>query len=446
MQLLEVGMTSVPVPELEGPIVPIGDGVYIHYAQYGCSRIGAFAFESQRYNEDGLRDWLKSKSIPLMEDEDRVALEEGKQLFAPTFDGTLEVLGDAELKAANILEFEQDSMLAFKAKPITEGKHKGFTFTAELLGDLDFIGTRVVEHHDFGTPFKTKGIIRGQNAFAGSTEVIGLIFDNDTAEKIRSGHFHSTSSHFILEADDEKIVTEVLEIVELTLTDKPADPDAIITGFAEVPISIPMEDGKTLDVSAILSIEESDSPPPALEAKEDTFMEETKKETPPVETPTEPVSVPMETENTVSLEEHNELRTKCEALEKEVLTYHEEEEKREAMARAREAKLAVRGWVDSKRITNAQLPLVGELLTLMDTDSVMLGLFEKIIELNQVAPLGGAAAESAGMQSSENKQQFDLSAFDNDQLGWMKSRLVREAGGSGRPGNSTQENKIGGGQ
>lgn len=227
----------------------VDDGVHI-FTTESFALVGQIVFSKKRFDFNGVRRWVAERfGIEISEDQPAKLELEGYKLYVPIIESTPFSIKEVKL--------EEKTLLLMRAIPLTEGEHKGFKFSAQVILDAaqKYIDVNLVEHHSWEGPGDTKGTILSVGVVNNTIVVTALITNPETAEKIRSGHFHSTSSNVYLRADDDMEVLEITDVEELTLTDHPADPNAVVLDFKDINIPLTLTSSMKFGSTALAAIE-----------------------------------------------------------------------------------------------------------------------------------------------------------------------------------------------
>ncbi len=197
------------------------------------SGLAAIVFDRRKFDFNQTKEWLEAHGFK--PDPNEKEQFEARNYYAPEIAQV--AFAHKEITLAGV------PVLLIQAIPLSPGTHKSFTFTREVIDAAEklYDGVNLVEHHTFETPGDVKGTILRVDSKAdddGNLLVTAAIFNRESADKIRSGEFHSVSSSVLIETDNEKNVTSINHVEELTLTGRPADPGSKIISFKDVSISL----------------------------------------------------------------------------------------------------------------------------------------------------------------------------------------------------------------
>ena len=209
-------------------------------------RVGAVVFDTSHKSAEDITAWLRSHASRSVSTGGGIRLSQDVEYWLPE----IQVQFDSvELQDA-AAESDQTRVLYAKGFPITPGVHKGARFTAEMIRKMSpmFPGLNLVERHTFNKPGDVKGKVLSSEIVDGQVVVLVRIDDPASIAKVESGEFHSFSTHAFIETEAEegsesiRLVTDVLELIELTLTGRPADPNAVILFSMPAVLRIPLSD------------------------------------------------------------------------------------------------------------------------------------------------------------------------------------------------------------
>ncbi len=210
----------------------IDEGVIIERESHDAF-IATIIFQKPTHTFESARQWLIDNFGITPDEDQNVAFEDDTNLVLLEMDPT-------EAKFENTA-FEGNVAVQFSAVAIFEGEHKGLTFTEQVIHDAVDAGlyhkVRVVMNHRFEEPSNVMGFGTSNRKIPGGAEVTGIIFDDNAMAQTLDGTLHSVSSNFFIVADDDRNVTSIKKVVELTLTGSPAVSAAVITNKKEVTLN-----------------------------------------------------------------------------------------------------------------------------------------------------------------------------------------------------------------
>jgi hypothetical protein len=398
-----------------------------------------------------LERFKERTNFPLNITETGVALEADNPLFIAQAPVEMGEWDEVELQA-----FQGVKMMAIKAIPITPGTHNGFSFSAEVLRDAPtFKGVRLVANHKFEEPAHVLGQVLEDQRSLDQMLVTALVMDPDAADRIRRKKFHSVSSHFLVQTESAKSkkVTKINSIVELTLTSKPADPNAIIVSHQEIEVPVPLEapimsPAGTSAVAAAVALEAEEPAENVHQGPTDPCPDGMQRDSQGVcvsaeelqrkrkyklESQSQPTGgIVLNDENTTTgqsgapppqaaqLEaEVQDLKAKLEAQREEMtlLRHHQEVER---------VQMEVNELVSNGKITPAQKDAAGRLALMAARTEEGAKAWTEFIANNQVAPLGDVEGGS-GMAANSKPSVGSLSQLSNEQLEMLNFSITMEA-------------------
>lgn len=433
----------------------VDEGVNI-FTSMSFAMVGKITFAKNRYDFAGARTWL-SDNLGIEASDEQTAelkMEAGLKLYSPEIFATPFGYSEIELQGANLL--------LIRAVPITPGKHKGFTFTGDVITAAApmYKEVNLVEHHSWEVPGDVKGTILSVATDDKERIVVtALITKSETAKLIRDNHFHSVSSNFLLTADDDMNVRRITRIEELTLTDTPADPDAVVIDFKEVEIPMAMADEIVTDLSAhptggggrqpsaprsrsprrslpsprsgesksafISRCKSAGGSTSACDARYNSRKLESDSQTPPasevfeggknltkeeeeqVTAPAEPAPEPPAVEDTTKLE----LEQRLVALENENAKLVANQLEMAKWQKVQLAESATKELIQTGRIVPAQEAAMKQLLVTFTKEQKVQ--FDEFIKHNSVGAIGGTETSDAGVQV---QSQLNYSDLNDEQL------------------------------
>lgn len=337
------------------------------------SFIEFFFFKKPTFTFDSAIAWLKNIGIDPSSVREAMFEKGGKHMVM--LEST-----QSKFQSANQAKGEFVDFLLVEAVAIAPGTHKDFKFSLEVIHDavgLYSDDVRIVESHRFEEPSDVKGKITASRTDPRGIVVNFYVDSKSTIEKVNDGTFHSVSSNFLLEVDEDMTVTAITKVVELTLTGNPAVEESVITDTATV--AVPLEEPKELvePESTELTVSGDSSPIDTPSPKEDgvTMSEDTNTN--------KEASLLLEKLEKMA-EDTKELRAQLEAANQEKEIAEKNAEKLELEKIKHTAEFQAEQWVKEDKIYPAQSDVVKDLLVKLSGDEEGTNLLHKAIDLNKI--------------------------------------------------------------
>lgn len=398
--------------------------------------VGAIVFDKKQFADlTAVRKWLTARGFTVSDGAQAnfEASKPGTKLYYPRI---------ARQFAQQ--DFQEAEMTFIHYIPMTPGVHNEFSFTEQVLERdlLPILQERpipLLEHHTFEDPGDVAGSTIPQATTYDNKTIKGVALVNkpESVKKIHDGEFDSVSVSVFLEADDDLNVLRITDMEELTLTDIPADPDAVILAHEDVMMPIPFEganEGNNEQPLIVVALDGQQMPTvPQFVAQSqspnstgDEMSEETQEnpEQPPVVVPPPVVPAAMEAVPPSNPQQMVNLENQVTSLQKE-----------QNRLRLENAKLAAHRLVLEKKIKPAQEELAAQLQATLSPAQAEL--WDKFMSHNSAPAIGGGenvTRQDVGMNAQgplvlEDYQDVEvLLALDHSQIRQMlyEGRLNRD--------------------